>query len=76
MFELDAKVVVDIVVRKSADFSKFGLIIMHCRSLMREATLCSVVFAKRQANKVAHYLARVSRFHKNPCNWFKPPVSI
>ncbi|KAJ8623633.1 hypothetical protein MRB53_032163 [Persea americana] len=76
IFELDSKLVVDAVLANVLDMSEFGIIISNCVSLVNLAHGFSVQFVKRQANGVAHALARASCMHASPCTWQVPPVFV
>ena len=62
LFELDAKGVVDAIANTDQDLSKFGSLLHHCRILLCESSGFKICYARRQANVVAHTIARASHF--------------
>lgn len=66
IFELDAKLVVDAIHANVPDFSEFGSIIPECRKLLFNHPNFLVKFVRRQANVVAHSLARVATSYPSP----------
>jgi len=60
-FELDSKKVVDSFKSNNYDHTKFGSILKDCKSLVsRFYENSSVKFVRRQANEVAHQLAKAA----------------
>jgi ribonuclease HI len=60
-FEMDAKRVVDSFNSRNCDVTEFGSIIEHCKSLCSNFYENSrVEFVRRQANEVAHNLAKAA----------------
>ncbi|XP_073042037.1 uncharacterized protein [Primulina eburnea] len=76
IFESDSKVVIDAVNSLRKDDSEFGALISACRVILRQRPSYKVCFTRRQANKVAHNLARLSCFHAHPMIWNLPPDLI
>ncbi|XP_024628786.1 uncharacterized protein [Medicago truncatula] len=76
-FELDAKKVVDYFNRGNNDITEFGAIVEECR---RSCNLyfenSKVEFSRRQANEVAHTLAREATFLANPHIFNVAPLCI
>jgi ribonuclease HI len=60
IFESDSKLVVDAIYSKQTGVSEFSLLITHIQSLLRLHNYFEVKYVRRQANKVAHYLARAA----------------
>jgi len=58
-FGLDCKLVVD----RTNNQAEFGNIIPICKSLLSQSPNFKISFVRRQANFVAHSLAKVSRMH-------------
>lgn len=58
--------IVNAISNNKADNSELGIIISQCRDLLLRFSSCQVSFIRRQANSVAHSLARASRFYANP----------
>lgn len=76
-FELDSKLTTDAFLSPRNDMSEFGIIISSCRSLFRSSFANSrVEFVRRQANGVAHSLAREAALHASPTTYFIIPSCI
>ncbi|XP_058742492.1 uncharacterized protein LOC131614986 [Vicia villosa] len=76
-FELDAKRVVDSVTSPRPNDSDLGAITEECNRLMALFFRNShVKFVRRQANEVAHALARVAPFMANFHNFYDIPTCI
>jgi ribonuclease HI len=60
IFESDSKLVVDAIRSRQSGVSEFSLLISHIQSLLRLHNYFEVKYVRRQANKVAHYLARTA----------------
>jgi ribonuclease HI len=60
IFESDSKLVVDAIYSRQSGVSEFSLLISHIQSLLRLHNYFEVKYVRRQANKVAHYLARAA----------------
>jgi ribonuclease HI len=60
IFESDSKLVVDAIHSRQSGVSEFSLLISHIQSLLRLHNYFEVKYVRRQANKVAHYLARAA----------------
>ncbi|KAK2370554.1 hypothetical protein QL285_083597 [Trifolium repens] len=60
IFESDSKLVVDAISSRQSGVSEFSLLISHIQSLLRMNNYFEVKYVSRQANKVAHYLARAA----------------
>jgi len=76
-FESDSKLIVDAFLATGNDLSEFGCIISSCRSLFRNFFSNSrVEFVRRQANAVAHALARAATSLASPAVYFDIPNCI
>jgi len=76
-FETDSKLTVDAFLATRNDLSEFGCIISSCRSLFRNLFSNSrVEFVRRQANAVAHALAREATSLASPAVYFDIPTCI
>ena len=63
-FELDSKIVVDSLYGSKSGVTNFSAVINHCRRLLASDLVSSDVrFIRRQANEVAHSIARVTLRH-------------
>jgi ribonuclease HI len=60
IFESDSKLVVDAISSRQTGVSEFSILISHIQSLLRRNNYFEVKYVKRQANKVAHSLARAA----------------
>jgi len=70
-FETDSKFTVDAFLSSRNDLSEFGYIISSCRSLFCSFFSNSrVEFVRRQANAVAHALAREATLLASPVRWY------
>ncbi|XP_045795091.1 uncharacterized protein LOC123889684 [Trifolium pratense] len=66
-FELDSKVVVDKFHSNKGDDTELGEIVSHCRRLFfSHYNNSSVEFIRRQANDVAHSLAKAATYVASP----------
>jgi ribonuclease HI len=61
--ELDCKLVVESILDRTNSQSEFGTIINMCRSLLQQFSNFEISFVRRQANYVAHGLARESKLY-------------
>ncbi|KAL8554186.1 hypothetical protein ACS0TY_002410 [Phlomoides rotata] len=73
VIEGDSKIVIDAINLNVEGVSAFHDVISTCRLLVSEFNNCSILFAKREANIMAHTFARVSRVHESPSWWVNPP---
>jgi ribonuclease HI len=60
IFESDSKLVVDAISSRQVGVSDFSILISHIQSLLSLNNYFEVKYVKRQANKVAHSLARAA----------------
>lgn len=72
-FEIDAKLIVDVVHSDSDDHREFGHIIERCCSLLHQADSYTISYVKRQANRVTHAMARKARFSTYPKFYYNMP---
>jgi ribonuclease HI len=76
-FETDSKTVVDSIYGNKQGVSDFNAIINECRDLLSSDLATSDVrFIRRQANEVAHSLARVAPCHASFCIFIRIPSLI
>jgi len=76
-FGTDSKLIVDTFLSNRNDLSEFGCIISSCRSLFRNLFSNSrVEFVKRQANAVAHTLAREATRSTSRAIYYDIPTCI
>jgi len=66
MFETDSKILFDAIASTTTPINEFGDLVTHCRSLLRNRLDFVVSYVRRQANRVAHSIARASLSHPNP----------
>ncbi|XP_073119689.1 uncharacterized protein [Henckelia pumila] len=76
LLEVDAQQVYYAVKAKYNDLTEFGGIIDNCRNFLAIQPSLSVHFVRRQANEVAHVLARHSHYYVSPCVWVEAPYFI
>jgi len=76
-FATDSKVTVDAFISTRNDLSEFGCIISSFRSLFHNLFSNSrVEFVRRQADAVAHTLAREATRSTNPAVYYDIPTCI
>jgi len=73
IFESDCKLVVDTIISTSTPSNEFGDIIYRCKTLLASHNNYSVFYVRRQANRVAHNIARASLSHPSPYLFFDVP---
>ena len=71
--ESDAKAVVDAVNGSFSDISEFGNLIGNCRRLVLENPNVRISYVRRQANGVAHALAKAAHYYASPSLWQQVP---
>ncbi|XP_073313582.1 uncharacterized protein [Primulina huaijiensis] len=76
LFEVDALTVYNAMTESVADITEFGGIMGRCRDIVATNSGFSVHFTRRQANEIAHVLAKHSRFYTSPCVWSETPMCI
>ncbi|KAK2374133.1 hypothetical protein QL285_075114 [Trifolium repens] len=75
-FESDSKLVVDAISSKQVGLSEFSTLIAHIQNLLRMNNYFEVKYVKRQANKVAHSLARATFSMSRRCIFDSVPRCI
>lgn len=73
IIEMDAKLMVDAVNRSAVVNSMFGSIIERYRVMLHSQPHYTVNWISRDANIVAHHLARNSRDYSSPYYWVERP---
>ncbi|XVF87254.1 hypothetical protein PTKIN_Ptkin18bG0104100 [Pterospermum kingtungense] len=76
IYETDAQVVVQAIKNSMADTTEFGSIIQNCKTLLYSKPMSKVMFTRRDANGVAHVLARQSLSCVNPTINTSAPVRL
>jgi ribonuclease HI len=76
IFESDSKLVVDAISSCQAGVSDFSILISHIQALLRLNNYFEVKYVKRQANKVAHSLARAAFSMSRRCVFDSIPTCI
>jgi len=66
LFETDSKTLVEIIKSHATPHNELGDLIVQCRSFLNSNPDHVVSFNRRQANKVAHSIARASLSHPSP----------
>ena len=69
----DYKAVVDEFHSSQKDYYEFGCLVSRCRSLASLIENVSIIFVIRQANMVAHTLARTTCFFASPSFLLEAP---
>ncbi|KAK2418779.1 hypothetical protein QL285_040944 [Trifolium repens] len=75
-FETDAQVVAGAVHSRHVGVSLFSTIILNIKNLLLLNPNFKVKFVKRQANSVAHKLARAANFWASRCIFYSVPLCI
>jgi ribonuclease HI len=65
-FETDSKTLADALSARNILSNEFGDLVFECKSLLYSNSDYVVSFVRRQANKVAHNIARVALSHPSP----------
>ncbi|XP_073029397.1 uncharacterized protein [Primulina eburnea] len=73
IFETDSLTVVKAITSKNADHTEFGSIISGCRTLLDGHPSFKIQHVRRQANMVAHTLARNAIAYANPFIMIETP---
>ena len=63
MFETDCKTLAEALISQIVSTNEFGYLVSCCRSLVANNPNSVVSFIRRQANKVAYSIVRVSFSH-------------
>ncbi|KAL8459135.1 hypothetical protein ACS0TY_035719 [Phlomoides rotata] len=71
--EVDSKTVAEALTSSTSDLSIFGDYILRCKLFLESRPNISVSFVRRNANVLAHRLARASRSYSSPNTWVEPP---
>ncbi|RHN55891.1 putative RNA-directed DNA polymerase [Medicago truncatula] len=66
LFETDSKILADALTNNSSPTNEFGDLVTQCRSLLLDKPDFAVSYVRRQANSVAHSIARASLSHPSP----------
>jgi ribonuclease HI len=66
LFETDSKTLVEIIKSHATSHNELRDLIVQCRSFLNSNPDFVVLFIRRQANKVAHSIARTSLSHYSP----------
>nr|KYP34253.1 hypothetical protein KK1_044811 [Cajanus cajan] len=76
IIETDSKQVVDDVLSSTSIPTEYGHVLRKCQLVLQSHSNLMVRFIKRQANQVAHTLARASRFHASSTSFDLIPPCI
>ena len=74
--ETDVKYVAMSLSRKKQDRYEYGSIIREHSSILSNEDGYSVHFVRRQANEIAHVLAKLSSSLASPMVWYEPPYDV
>jgi ribonuclease HI len=76
LFETDCKTLVEALYSPIVPTNEFGDLVSCCRSLLASNSDFAVSFIRRQANKVAHTIARASLSHTSPHIFYDVPSTM
>jgi len=76
MFETDIKSLAEAINSSSTFHNELGDHMVQCRGLLTTNFDSVVLFIPRQANKIAHGIARVSLFHPSPHIYYIVPHDL
>ena len=76
VFETDCKVIVDAFHSHRIDQSELRCLVKDCKALFSLGANLTLHFIKRQANRVAHIVARVVCYNDSLFYWLKAPPFI
>jgi ribonuclease HI len=76
IFESDSKNVVDAIHHYCGGYSEFSFLVGHINNLLHSSSNFMVEFVKRQANMVAHTLARAAISYARRCTFETLPRCI
>jgi len=66
LFETDSKILSDAINSNFTPSNEFGDLVIQCRSLLLDRPDFAVSYIRRQANRVAHSIARASLSNPSP----------
>jgi len=75
-FETDCQVVANAVLNNNLYVNELGSLLSTCRTLLSSNASYTLAFIRRQANRVAHSLARASILHASPSIFYHPPYCL
>ena len=76
VFETNCKAVVDAFHSHIIDQYEFGCLVQDCKALFSLNANLTLCFIKRQANRVAHIVARAACYNASPSYWLEAPPFI
>jgi len=76
VFETDCRLVVNVVLSNSPYVNELGSLLSNCRALLFSNDTYALAYVRRQANRVAHNLARASILHASLSISNHPPYCI
>jgi len=76
IFESDCRLLVDTLNSNSTPNNIFGDIISRCKDLLSSRNNFIVSYVRRQANRVAHIIARASLSHPSPYIFHEVPYTL
>jgi len=65
LFEIDSEILSNVATNNSP-MNEFGHLVSQCRSLLINRNDFAISYVRRQANKIAHSIARTSLSHPKP----------
>jgi len=76
VFETDCQLVVNAVLGNNSYVNELGILLSNCRTLLFFNASYALAYVGRQANRVAHNLARASILHASPTTFYHSPYCI
>jgi len=76
VFKIDGQIVVTAILNNSSYMNELGNLLSNCWTLLSSNVGYALAYIKRQANRVAHDLARASILHASLNTFSHPPFCI
>jgi len=76
MFETDSKILVDLLKSTNPPINEIGDLVSECKTLLLSNPDYVVSFVRKQANKVAHSIARATLSHPSPHVFREAPTTL
>jgi len=76
VFESNCQLVVNAVLNNRSYMNELGSLLSNSRSLLLSYVSYAITYIRRQANIIAHNLARASILHASPSIFYYPPDCI
>jgi hypothetical protein len=76
IFESDCLTVVNVITNDYRYENELGTLLSTCKSILTANASYNIAFVRRQANRVAHNLARASILQSSPMTFYHSPSCI